>query len=130
MLNYDFNKRKVEMYNIFNNIKVQEHAEKAVKKYLRNPQKYTYLPFGKNVEPIYGFNALTKEIDGIIRWEEWGRREYEVSVGDAFESNINKLEKWDCYMQAKPNMEIITREIIYQYKKQLKEKKETEDIKK
>ena len=41
-------------------------------------------------------------------WQEWSRCEYEISVGDAFEEDVNKLEKWDCYKQAEPNMEVIT----------------------
>ena len=126
VLNHDFNKKKVINYNIFNNILVQERVEKAVKKYLRSPKKFKYIiqyenKFLEREEiSIYGFDALVKEINSIIHWQEWGRREYEISVGDAFTTDCNKLEKWDCYQQAKPNIEIITREVIYQYKQQLK----------
>ena len=126
VLNHDFNKKKVINYNIFNNILVQERVEKAVKKYLRNPKKFKYIiqyenKFLEREEiAIYGFDALVKEINSIIHWQEWGRCEYEISVGYAFETDCNKLEKWDCYQQAKPNIEMITREVIYQYKQQLK----------
>lgn len=120
VLNYNHNKKQIEPYNIFNNIYVQEGTEKAVKMYLRNPKKFTYKSFdGKE---IYGFDALVKEIDHIIKWQEWGRREYEVSVGDAFETDCEKLEKWDCYGQAAPNMKMITHEVIRQYKEQKKAK--------
>ena len=121
VLNYDSNRKKVINYNIFNNINVQECTEKTVKRYLRNPKNFTYVPYNNIDEPIYGFDALVKEIDNTIRWQEWSRREYEISVGDAFEDDCNKLEKWDCYKQAHANMEMITREVIYQYKQQLKE---------
>lgn len=121
VLNYDINKNKVIPYNIFRNINVQEYTEREVRKYLRCPKNYVYKPFNGQ-EEIYGFDALVKEIDHIIKWQEWGRREYEVSVGDAFETDCEKLEKWDCYMQAKFNIEMITREIIRQYKEQLKTK--------
>ena len=121
VLNYDHNKQKVEPFNIFRNIHVQEYTEKTIRKYVRNPKKFTYKSFdGK--EEIYGFDALVKEIDSIIRWQEWSRREYEVSVGDAFEKDCKKLEKWDCYGQAKPNMKMIVREVIWQYKQQKKTK--------
>lgn len=121
VLNYNHNKKQIEPYNIFNNIYVQEYTEKEVKKYLSNPKNYLYKSFdGK--EDTYGFEALVKEIDSIIRWKEWSRREYEVSVGDAFETDCEKLEKWDCYGQAKPNMKMITYEVIRQYKEQKKEK--------
>ena len=99
-----------------------------LKKYLRNPKKFKHIiqyenKFLEREEiAIYGFDALVKEIDSIIHWQEWGRREYEISVGDAFTTDCNKLEKWDCYQQAKPNIEIITREVIYQYKQQLKKR--------
>ena len=124
VLNYDCNAKKIVPFNIFRNIHVQEWTERAVKKYLRAPKKFSYTPFGKDVETIYGFDALVKELDGIIAWQEHWRREYEVSVGDAFEDNCEKLEKWDCYGQAHMNMKMIAREVIFQYKKQLREKNE------
>lgn len=122
VLNYDTNRKKVINYNIFNNILVQEWTEKAVRKYLRSPKKFSYTPFGKDAETIYGFDALVREIESTIRWQEWGRREYEISVGDAFETDCSKLEKWDCAQQCKPNMVMITHEVIRQYKEQIKAK--------
>ena len=127
VLNYDFNKKKVVNYNIFNNIRVQEWTEKEVRKYLRAPKKYKHIVqygnkfLGREEIAIYGFDALVEEIDRTIAWQERGRREYEVSVGDAFETDINNCEKWDTYSQAKPNMVIIAHEVIRQYKEQKKE---------
>lgn len=120
VLNYDINRKKVEMFNIFNNILVQEWTEKTVKKYLRSPKKFKYQPFGKNVEPIYGFEALVREIDRTIAWQEAGRCEYEVGVGDKFETDCAKLQKIDCYYQAHANIETIVHTVIRQYKEQLK----------
>ena len=126
VLNYDCNKKKVENFNIFRNCLVQEHAEKAVRKYLRSPKNYKYVFqhkndfLGREEIAVYGFDAFVKEIDSIIAWQERGRREYECSVGDAFETDINNYEKWDTYSQAKPNMVIIAHEVIRQYKEQLK----------
>lgn len=119
VLNYDTNKKKVENFNIFRNCLVQEHTEKAVRKYLRAPKKFKYESFF-NKEVIYGFDAFVREIDGIIKWGEWSKREYEIGVCDAFETDINKLEKWDTYSQAHPNAEIIAYTVIRQYKEQLK----------
>ena len=48
VLNYDCNKKKVENFNIFRNCLVQEHTEKAVRKYLRNPKNYKYVVQHKN----------------------------------------------------------------------------------
>ena len=132
VLNYDFNKKKVVNYNIFNNIRVQEWTEKEVRKYLRAPKKYKHIVqyenefLGRKEIAIYGFDALVEEIDRTIAWQEYGRREYECSVGDAFETDCEKLEKWDCYGQAKPNMKMIAHEVIRQYKEQKKEAKDGE----
>lgn len=121
VLNYDCNKKKVIPFNIFRNINVQESTEREIKKYLRNLKNYVYKSFDGQ-EEIYGFDGLVKEIDHIIKWQEWSRREYEVSVGDAFETDCEKLEKWDCYGQAALNMKMITHEVIRQYKEQKKAK--------
>lgn len=120
VLNYNHNKQNVEMYNIFNNIHVQEATEKAVKRYLRSPKKFSYILLGKDEDVIYGFDALVREIDSIIRWQEWSRREYEISAGNTFETDCEKLEKIDCWYQAHANIKIITHEVIRQYKEQSK----------
>ena len=38
-------------------------------------------------------------------------------------SDADKAQKIDCYAQCKPNMAMIAREVIWQYKQYLKEKK-------
>ena len=119
VLNYNQNTNKIEPFNIFRNCYVQEYTEKAIKKYLRSPKNYKYERYGEDT--LYGFEGLCKEIERIIQWQEWSRREYEISVGDAFEKDCDYLEKWDCYMQAKSNIPMIARECIYQYKQQRKE---------
>ena len=119
VLNYNPNAKKIEPFNIFRNCYVQEYTEKAIKKYLRSPKNYKYKRYGEDT--LYGFEGLCQEIERIIQWQEWSRREYEISVGDAFEKDCDYLEKWDCYMQAKSNIPMIARECIYQYKEQRKE---------
>lgn len=121
VLNYNPNAKKIEPFNIFRNCYVQEYTEKAIKKYLRSPKNYKYERYGEDT--LYGFEGLCQEIERIIQWQEWSRREYEISVGDAFEKDCDYLEKWDCYMQAKSNIPMIARECIYQYKQQRKEQK-------
>ena len=123
VLNYDTNRQKVIMFNIFQNINVQERTEDAIKKYLRSPKKFTYVPYDKNEKVMYGFDALVRRIDQIIKHEQWSRRQYEISVSDAFETDCSKLEKIDCYYQAHSNIEMITREVLWQYKQQLKASK-------
>lgn len=157
VLNYNCNGKMVERFNIFRNCHVQELTEKAIKKYLRSPSKYKYvkqyacriseLRINREEISLYGFYGLCAEIRAILMNQLWSRREYEISVSDAFvvevsdvindlnkyddinkfkeylikTSNKNpKLEKWDCFSQCEPNIEAITRECIWQYKQQLK----------
>ena len=126
VLNYNFNKKCVENFNIFDNISLNDAVEKEVRTYLRSPKKYYYMKHGLWVGEntyIYGFDGLCETIKSLIMWQEWSRVEYEISVGDAFEKDIDNLEKWDCYKQCIPNIPIITREVIWQYKQQIKERK-------
>ena len=121
VLNWDYNRKKVVNFNIFCNIRVYENTLKEVKKYVRSPKTYCYKPFTRDEESVYGFEAFCKELASIICWQEWGRCEYEICVGDHMSDDISQYEKWDCYQQARPNIEIIAREVIYQYKQWAKE---------
>ena len=99
VLNYNFNSKKIEMFNIFNNVHVYERTLELCKKWYKD---------------MY-FDKFVEELDNIIKYEEWSRREYEISVGDAFEEDINKLEKWDCYEQAHANIETIAYSVLHKY---------------
>lgn len=118
VLNYNMNSHKVECFNIFDNISLSEATEKLVRKYLKAPNKFEYTErsFSQPQPIIHGFDGFCKALESLIMWQEWGRREYEISVGDAFETDCSKLEKWDCYGQCKPNIPMIAREVIWQYK--------------
>lgn len=139
------------MFNIFRNIYVQEQTEKAIKKYLCSPKKFKYESFF-NKEVVYGFDGLCREIESILRHELWSRCEYEIAVGSLFTTELKdivrevdrgeittdnlydvlkkkserngNLEKIDCFYQAQPNIPMIVRECIYQYKRQLKAKED------
>lgn len=125
VLNYNHNAQKVEPFNVFCNISVQEYTEKEVKEYLHSPENYVYKSFDGQ-EEIYGFDGLVKEIDNIIKWQEWGRFEYELSCGYAFETDCSKLQKFDTYTLAHMNIEMVVREVIRQYKQQKKEEMDGE----
>lgn len=122
VLNYDINARKVEMFNIFDNWPLNDAVEKEVKKYIKAPDKYTHEEYG-NKTIFVGFEAFCKELEGLIMWQEWSRVEYEISVGRPFETDADKLEKWDCYQQCKPNIPMIAREVIWQYQNLRRKKK-------
>lgn len=121
VLNYNFNEKKIEMYNIFNNCSLNNAVEDTIKKYLEAPKKFMYIKntFNENIT-ITGFEGLCKELESLIMWQEWARIEYEIYVGRPFEDDPEKLEKWDCYQQCKPNIPMIAREILWQYKNNLK----------
>ena len=151
VLNYDHNKDKIVLFNIFDNYYVQEQTEKEIRKYIRNPKNYKYDSFFKDEEPVYGFDGLCKRFKTILRCEEWARCEYEIAVGGIFITELSdiirevergeigaddiyeeiqkknkyssKLEKWDCFQQAQKNISMIMRECIWQYKQQKKKEK-------
>jgi len=134
VVNYDTNAKKIVHFNIFRNWLLNDAAYREVKKYLRAPSKYKrevrqedgglvedpvthewkYTP--PTYKYIYGFEAFCEELRSLIMWQEWSRVEYEISVGDAFEEDISKYKKIDCYWQCEKNIPIIAREIIHQYK--------------
>ena len=119
VLNYDWNRKKVVSFNVFRNWVLDQAVQKIVKKYLRTPSQYTFVDSVFHDNKTYvGFDALCMAIDKEIRMQEHSRREYEISVGDAFDEDINNYEKWDCYMQCLNNIPMIAREVVYQYKHQ------------
>lgn len=118
VLNYNTNKKCVELFNIFDNAQIQTNVEKAVKQYLKDPEGYSYQSSFGNEKLLHGFSALVKEVDSVIAWQERGRRQYEISVGDAFETDCSKLQKFDCYIQAHANIDMIVRDLLRQYEMQ------------
>lgn len=118
VLNEDPNKKCIKPYNIFRNINVNNSTEREVKKYLKDPDNYTYTKpnLGTNSsEVVKGFEGFCKELESIIMWQEWSRCEYEIMVGSIFEQDPSRLEKIDCYYQCEPNIPCIAREVIWQY---------------
>ena len=101
-LNYNFNGKKIEFYNIFNNIHVYDSTVKAVKDYWKG--KYTLEEF-------------INELDHIIMWQEWSRCEYEIAVGYLFEKDMDNFERTDCYQQAHANIDLIAQQVINEFKK-------------
>jgi hypothetical protein len=121
VMNDDFNKHHVEPFNIFRNHRVNAETVKAVKRYLRNPSKFSWSNPATN-KIFYGFDAFVEELDTIIACEERVRCEYEIMVNGLF-SDDDCAQKIDCYSQCKPNMAMIAREVIWQYKQQTKKER-------
>jgi hypothetical protein len=97
VLNYDFHQKKVIPYNIFNNHDINLIAHELVEMYANG--EITFAEF-------------VCEFDKAVKARLWSRREFEISVGDAFVEDINQLEKWDCYAQVHPNIELVVLSII------------------
>lgn len=153
VLNYNINQKKIEQWNIFENINVSKNCLEAVKEYIKHPSEYVYHDYDNN--ETKGFDGLCAKFQSILRCELWARREYEISVGDAFipdvkdfasmintyisegktlqdlSNDINvkankkyyNLEKYDVYKQCEQNIPAIVRECIFQYKQNNKSKK-------
>lgn len=147
VLNSDFNGKKIVNFNIFNNWPLNDAVVKEIRRYLRGPSKYTYDQWLSGGETLHGWDAFKERILRLIAWQERGRCEYEIAVGDLFIKEVgdvlrdidkfdnledfkehlekvsnrnSRLEKWDCYDQCAPNIEAICRDIIRQYKEQTK----------
>ena len=89
VLNYDFNKKKIEYFNIFQH----SYLVESLKEYLSNDN--------------FNYSDYIERVDKLLRYCFWSKREYEISVADAFETDISKLKKIDVYFQLKPNIEKI-----------------------
>ena len=89
VLNYDFNKKKIEYFNIFQH----SYLVESLKEYLSNDN--------------FNYSDYIERVDRLLRYCFWSKREYEISVADAFETDISKLKKIDVYFQLKPNIEKI-----------------------
>ena len=102
VLNYDFNAKKVVNFNIFRNWRFKEAAIEDAERLIVGEIDYDEFK-----------EALRKD----LMWQEWARCEYEIAVGSMFDENGNSLEKWDCYMQALPNLDLIAKMVIREVRK-------------
>lgn len=100
VLNYDFNRKKVENFNIFRNIRFVEGVQDLLEHYIT-------------------FEDFVEKLESELKYAFWSKREYEISVSDAFETDLNKYEKIDVYSQVKPNVRILAKYIIDNYNDRL-----------
>lgn len=107
VLKYDINKGKIILFNIFDNRYVYDEILDAINKF-----------YETNLNEIDEKPALLILIDSIknaFKHEYLYRRQYEISVGDAFEVDCRNLQKFDVYKQIEMNFAIILKLIAYQY---------------
>ena len=98
VLNYNLNKRKLEYYNIFNNVRFSEGIEDILNTLRLYPDRW-YEDFKEAVK-IKLMSAF------------WCRREYELSIGDAFDDDLDNYEKIDIYSQVLPNLDHLCNYIL------------------
>lgn len=106
VLRYDFNAKKIVNFNIFNNYRLYEAAVEEAQKLIRGE---------------IDFAEFKEELRKDIMWQEWSRFEYEISVGRPFEENCENLEKWDCYAQALPNLDLIAGMVVREVRRAMYE---------
>lgn len=95
-LNYDWNKKKLYQFNIFDNIYFNEEIKKAIQDYNDN----------------YNYNVFKETIRRKLQYCFWCKREYELFIGDAFDENLDNYEKVDVYSQVLPNLDILCNYIL------------------
>lgn len=91
VLNYNFNLKKIEPINIFNYGNFLKDIKEIYKEYIERKEDIEFFENKINSELLYYF---------------WSKREYEISVGDLFEKDLEKYEKIDVYYQIKMNFKV------------------------
>lgn len=91
VLNYNFNLKKIEPINIFNYGNFLKDIKEIYKEYIEKKEDIEFFENKINSELLYYF---------------WSKREYEISVGDLFEKDLEKYEKIDVYYQVKMNFKV------------------------
>lgn len=91
VLNYNFNSKKIEPINIFNYGNFLKDIKEIYKEYIERKEDIEFFENKINSELLYYF---------------WSKREYEISVGDLFEKDLEKYEKIDVYYQVKMNFKV------------------------
>lgn len=96
VLGYDFNSKKTVRRNIFDNVSVLNGTIDAIEKYRED----------------HDFESFHKELVSLVKWKEWARVEYEISVGDPFPKTVDELAKVDWYYQFELNSYLIAKFIV------------------
>ena len=106
VLNYDFNNKKVVDFNIFDSYRFSNGVMDLVNE-IKSDAKYILV--GE-----YDYDYFVKKLEDEARYAFWSKREYEISVSDAFETNLDMYEKIDVYRQVSMNIKQLADYIIAQ----------------
>lgn len=94
VLNWDFNGKRLENYNIFQNAKFNDGVKELLEK------------------GVGEYEVFVEELTSLARYCFWCKAEYEIMIGDLFVKDVNELTKVDIYSQIVPNIERIADYIL------------------
>lgn len=100
VLNYDFNRKKVYNFNIFNSVRFSEGVERLLNDFIT-------------------MDDFIEKLTSQVKYCFWSKREYEISVSDLFEQDLDKYEKIDVAYQVLPNIKVLAEYIINYHNKNL-----------
>lgn len=101
VLNENPNTKKIEPFNIFDNIRLYEATVELCDKW----RESTDMPWEDFIE----------ELRKLIQWQEWSRCEYEIMVAPLWGDDKSKWKKIDCYAQAELNIDKVAGFVISEY---------------
>lgn len=104
VLNYSWNDKKVNEFNIFNSSRFKDGVEKLLKNFIT-------------------FEDFKEKLEKELMYAFWSKAEYEIMVADLFCEEPDEWEKIDIYTQVKPNLDILAHYIIDYYNNMPKRKK-------
>ena len=106
---YDVNDRRIKTYNVLNEGILEE---------IRGDMKRGL---------IHDENSLKQRLDIIMQCYYSYKREWEISIGDLFEKDIEKYEKISVYDEIKDNIPVMARYILREMGLDFRKKSKIED---
>lgn len=93
-MHYDFNAKEIRKTNV-----IHEDILKSLQEMVKKGKIKDRLQFRECLK-------------GEFMYRYWCKREWEISVGDLYEKDLNKYEEIDVYDQLEANLDVITDYII------------------
>lgn len=93
VLNYDRNRNEVYQHNIFNNVKFIRGVNELLENFIT-------------------MEDFIEKLEREVKYCFWAKREYEISVGDLWEEDLEKYTKIDIAYQVLPNIKALAKYII------------------
>lgn len=93
VLNYNFNAKEMENFNIFRNIGFTESVQELIDNFVT-------------------FDVFVENLERELKYAFWSKSEYEIIAKDLFDTIEKKV---DIYAQIKPNIKILAQYIIDYY---------------